>query len=74
MQYLNGELRPEPALSATQVLTRDLVLPDHTRLTIRAAPGRLRLTFDKQANSAAALARIQRMMPELIRQLHATTI
>lgn len=75
MQYLNEELRPEPALVTTPGLTtRALALPDRTRLTVRAAPGRLRLTFDKQANSAASLTRIRRLMPELIRRLHATTI
>lgn len=73
MQYLNEELRPEPALSATQALATRLTLRDHTRLTIQAAPGRLRLTLDKQANSAASLAHIRQLMPELIRLLQATT-
>jgi len=73
MQYLNEALRPEPALLATQALATHLTLRDHTSLTIRAAPGRLRLTLDKQANSAASLARIRQLMPELIRLLQATT-
>ncbi|MVN77579.1 hypothetical protein GO988_14690 [Hymenobacter sp. HMF4947] len=67
LQYLNDQLHPVPALLATQRLPTHLWLRNQTDLLVQAAPGDLCLTINKETNSAAAVERIQQLVPALKR-------